>query len=234
MKLNRLIAPAAAVLLLFTGCATSPDEPAASSAAAGVSFDLPAAGGEVNKDVFVATAAAAQQEVKSYQTIMTSETVTPNNGTQTATTTFQYDFSDASTPRVRSTSSTGTETVYIGGDMWTRPSGGAWTHTTNSASAVVAGGGMESYVNQVAGEISKVVYAGDEQLDQVNTHHFVFTPVQADGASAQAHDDTDYWTDSDLRPVRIQTSVTTSGITSTTTMDFSQYGATFNIEAPAS
>ena len=120
--------------------------------------------------------------------------------------------------------------------MWTRAAGAGWAHTTNSASAVVSGKGMDNYVGQVAGEIASVVYAGDEDVNQVRAHHFVFKPVVAPGSaspSVLAHDETGYWVDQDFRPVRVQTSVTTGGITSTTIMDSTQYGASFNIQAPA-
>ncbi|AJQ89946.1 hypothetical protein [Propionibacterium freudenreichii] len=235
-----LVAPALAAAIIVGGCAAQNPRGDASSSGASASvltrLDLPAPGGTVDKASFVARCAGAQQTIKSYQTVMTTRTVTPQAGTQESTTTFQYDFTDAARPKVRSITSTGTETIYIGSDMWTRAAGAGWAHTTNSASAVVSGKGMDNYVGQVAGEIASVVYAGDEDVNQVRAHHFVFKPVVAPGSaspSVLAHDETGYWVDQDFRPVRVQTSVTTGGITSTTIMDSTQYGASFNIQAPA-
>ncbi|MDK9343512.1 hypothetical protein FAM22021_000115 [Propionibacterium freudenreichii] len=235
-----LVAPALAAAIFLGGCAAQNPRGDASSSGASASvltrLDLPAPGGTVDKASFVARCAGAQQTIKSYQTVMTTRTVTPAgrhpgvdhhfpvrfHRPRRAEGAFHHEY------RHR-------DDLHRLGHVDARCRCRLGPHH-HSASAVVSGKGMDNYVGQVAGEIASVVYAGDEDVNQVRAHHFVFKPVVAPGSaspSVLAHDETGYWVDQDFRPVRVQTSVTTGGITSTTIMDSTQYGASFNIQAPA-
>lgn len=246
MKVRSLLASAAVAALLITGCAsngessggesegTSSQTTATATAQSSSRIGTPSAGSTVDPqavDDAVQQALTDAQTYKLESTTVTSATIGASASQTTVSYTTEVDNSNPDEPKSHGYLDGGGEIIAIGNDSWQKaPTDTTWTHQTLTASDFPEG----TQAGDVSGFFANaetITYEGTETINGVEARHFT-TTVDTSSSEAQTTP-SEFYLDSQDRPVRMVLSMDTDYTTSRTQMDFSDYGADFDIEPPA-